>query len=333
MPEITLLSFGELSKMGRDPGVQIRTMNWQQLLQQDWKQEFFQRYDRLPITRLNQLGATIFVVLLAWLASQLTWALMPVQSATHTVTSNTNQARPATNQAQLEQVVAAHLFGDYQAKVKDKPVAQVVTTDAPKTNLNLKLTGLVASPKDPAKGAAVIQSNGVELGYSIDEQIDGSPAVLKQVLEDRVLIDVNGRVETLMLDGVEYQKLSAANAPIDDGGLQEFVPDSAESVGPEPDPRREIMAQPTKLFDYINISPRQRDGKMYGYALTPKRDPAIFNRFGLKPNDVAIEINGIRLDEMQKAYGVMAELRQASQASIKVERDGEIRDIVISLTE
>ncbi len=31
--------------------------------------------------------------------------------------------------------------------------------------------------------------------------------VLKQVLEDRVLLQVAGRFETLMLDGVEYQRL------------------------------------------------------------------------------------------------------------------------------
>ena len=51
---------------------------------------------------------------------------------------------------------------------------------------------------------------------------------------------------------------------------------------------------------------------------------------GLMPNDVAIEINGVRLNDMQQAYGVINELREAQEASIKVERDGEIKDVLFS---
>lgn len=314
-------------------------MNWRQWSQRDWKAEFDQLYQQLPVSLLNKAFALLLVVFLAWQASQLTWLVVPAPVATPSaVTASTAQtANPAVSQ-QIEQIVAAQLFGKYQEKAK-APVVQAVTTDAPKTNLNLKLTGVVSTSKDhPEQGAAVIENNGVELAYAVDEQIEGSPAVLKQVLDDRVIISVNGRMETLMLDGVEYQRLSAANAPIQEGQVQEFVPDASaqvEQVGPEPTPdiRREVMDQPTKLFDYINISPRNRNGQMYGYALTPKREPEIFNRFGLKPNDVAIEINGVRLNDMQAAYGVIAELRDASQATIKVERDGEIRDVVINLSQ
>jgi general secretion pathway protein C len=72
---------------------------------------------------------------------------------------------------------------------------------------------------------------------------------------------------------------------------------------------------------------------MYGYALLPGKDAELFARMGLKPNDVAIEINGVRLNDMQQAYGVINELREASQASIKIERDGEIRDIQVNLSQ
>lgn len=309
-------------------------MNWRQWSEQEWKAELTKLYQRLPIPLINKLAALLLVVLMAWYASRVTWLLVPASNMSAAPLSMDSTSRTAT--VNIEQLINAQLFGKFQEKVK-APVVQPSSADAPKTNLNLRLTGVVSTSKEhPEKAAAVIENNGVALAYSVDEQIEGSPAVLKQVLDDRVIIGVNGRMETLMLDGLEYQRLSEANAPIEEGQLQEFVPDAAaqiEAVGPEPDIRREVMEQPQKLFDYINISPRNRNGQMYGYALTPKREPEVFNRFGLKPNDVAIEINGVRLNDMQAAYGVIAELREAAQATIKVERDGEIRDIVINLSQ
>lgn len=317
-------------------------MNWREWSQQNWKAEFIQLYQKLPIQKLNFSIALLLVVVLAWQASRLTWLLLPTRTDTPQAAPVAASRGTVDQTGQLERLINAHLFGKFEEKAK-APVVQTVAADAPKTNLNLKLTGVVSTSKEhPEQGAAVIENNGVELAYAVDEQIEGAPAVLKQVFDDRVIIAVNGRMETLMLDGIEYQRLSEANAPIQDGQLQEFTPDTApdtsarvEQVGPEPSPdfRREMMQQPTKLFDYINISPRNRNGQMYGYALTPKRQPEFFNRFGLKPNDVAIEINGVRLNDMQAAYGVIAELREATQATIKVERDGEIRDIVINLSQ
>jgi general secretion pathway protein C len=36
---------------------------------------------------------------------------------------------------------------------------------------------------------------------------------------------------------------------------------------------------------------------------------------------------------MQQAYGLINELREAKEASIKVERDGEIKDVLFSLSQ
>ena len=139
-----------------------------------------------------------------------------------------------------------------------------------------------------------------------------------------------------MLDGVEYQKLSEVNGAVNETALAEVAP-APESYSPAAEEvasmRREMLNEPAKFFDYVRITPRHRNGQMYGYALLPGKDAEFFARMGLKPNDVAIEINGVRLNDMQQAYGVINELREASQASIKIERDGEIRDIQVSLSQ
>ncbi|WP_333797096.1 type II secretion system protein GspC [Rheinheimera sp.] len=312
-------------------------MNWPSLSRHELPAELIRLYQRLPVKQLNLLCTLVLVLLLAWLAARLSWMLWPTETAAPLQAVSTAENTNAQS-VTIEPLLAAHLFGQYQAKAEEPVVAPAPNpTDAPKTSLNLKLTGVVATKNKPEQGTAIIESNGVEQVYAVDEQIEGTNASLKQVLEDRVLLQVSGRFETLMLDGLEYQQLSAENAAFNEG-IQEVqaMPEPMEYGPAQQDiaaMRREMLAEPAKLFDYIRITPRHRNGQMYGYALTPGKDPELFARMGLMPNDVAIEINGVRLNDMQQAYGLINELREAKEASIKVERDGEIKDVLFSLSQ
>ena len=309
-------------------------MNWQHLSQSSAFAGIVRFFSSLPVARLNQIFSVVLVITLAWLAARITWFVVPSPAQKPLQVSMSGVKTQSNNSSELERVISAKLFGQYQEKTTE--VVQTVT-DAPQTTLNLKLTGVVATGKTPEQGTAIIENNGVEQVYAIDEQIDGSGAVLKQVIEDRVILQVNGRMETLMLDGLEYQQLTVANSAIEEGQLQEAGEAGPEEMGPAQgdidELRREMTAEPMKLFDYIRVQPRNRGGKMYGYALLPGKDPKMFAQFGLQPNDVAVEINGVRLDDMQQAYSVMQELGEAKQVSIKLERDGEMKDISISLSQ
>lgn len=310
-------------------------MNWQHLSQSSALANLSRLYSRLPASKLNQVFTLVLIIVLAWLAARLTWFVVPAPSQQPLQVASAVSSTGGPDSASLERIINAKLFGQYQ----EKPQAVVVqaVADAPQTTLNLKLTGVVATGKTPEQGTAIIENNGVELVYAIDEQIEGASAVLKQVFADRVILQVNGRMETLMLDGLEYQQLTVENSAVEEGQLQAAGESAPEMVGPEQgdidELRREMAAEPMKLFDYIRVQPRNRNGKMYGYALLPGKDPKMFAQFGLQPNDVAVEINGVRLDDLQQAYAVMQELGEAKQVSIKLERDGEVKDISISLSQ
>jgi len=259
-------------------------MNWQHLSQSSAFAGIIRFFSSLPVARLNQMLSVVLVITLAWLAARVTWFVVPTPAQKPLQVSMSGAATQTNNSSELERVIAAKLFGQYQ----EKPVAVVQTvTDAPQTTLNLKLTGVVATGKTPDQGTAIIENNGVEQVYAIDEQIEGSGAVLKQVIEDRVILQVNGRMETLMLDGLEYQQLTVANSAIEEGQLQAAGEAGPDEMGPAQgdidELRREMTAEPMKLFDYIRVQPRNRGGKMYGYALLPGKDPKMFAQFGLQP--------------------------------------------------
>ncbi len=300
---------------------------------------------RMPLARLQQAVELVLVLCLGWLLAQVTWQLIPAAPTNNAVvvaSVNASTTEPAT--VSLAALVAPKLFGT--ASAQTVKVVEPVVTEAPKTTLNVKLTGVVALVSDPGAGSAIIESRGSEATYAVDDQIDGTNARLKQVLADRVLIQQAGRFETLMLDGIEYTKIAQANA-----GLGRADDPSAEmdaDMAPVPEPmemrplqaseeldarRDELIAEPMKFFDYIRVSPQRSNGQLSGYRLMPGKDPSLFAQLGLQPNDLAVEINGIALNDMQQAMNVINELRDAKEAAIKIERDGEVRDILITLSQ
>lgn len=308
-------------------------------------QQLARQLQKVPLNRVQQGLNLMLVILLAWLLARFSWQLVPAPENNALLpASGPAAAVKQSGGVNLAALTGFSLFG----KASAVPVQQAVpvVTEAPKTQLNVKLTGLVAVGASPNQGSAIIESRGSEATYAIDDTIEGTSAVLKQVLADRVLLQQAGRYETLMLDGFEYTKIAQANAGLGRSDEQTEEPYTDMAPAPEPmemqplqvsedlDARRdELIAQPMKFFDYIRVSPHRDNGQLAGYRLMPGKDPSLFTQLGLQPNDLAVEINGIRLNDMQQAMNVINELRDAKEAAIKVERDGEIRDILVSLSQ
>jgi len=301
---------------------------------------------QVPLNRLQKPLHFGLVLIAAWVLAKITWQSIPAPTVA-TISSSTpvaavNASQPVT--VLVQDLTRYALFGQFNpTPTTQAPVAVVV--EAPKTQLNVKLTGLVSTPGRPEAGSAIIEQRGAEATYAVGDVIEGTRAKLHQVLDDRVLLELNGRFETLMLDGVEFTRIAQANAGLGQGDNAAAVdlveepivlaePIASGVINPDALARRdEILAEPMKFFDYVRVSPVQRDGQLVGYRLMPGKDAAIFTQMGLQQNDLAIEINGIPLNDMQQAMRVINDLRDATEATLKIERDGEIRDILFSLSQ
>lgn len=308
-----------------------------------------QRIQQIPVRLLQNLLNIILVVLCAWLLARVSWSLIPVPGSEPLLPIaglQTATASAGDKDTNLTALLQFSLFG----KQTDAPIAEpepepVVVTEAPKTRLNVKLTGIVAVRQQPERSSAIIENRGTEITYAVGETIEGTSAVLKEVHADRVLLQQAGRYETLMLEGIEDSKIAQANAGLgrsDDSVVTEepvtepAPVEAAENLPAPPVPqeeRRNLSANPAQFFDYIRITPQNRNGQLVGYRLAPGRDPSVFNQAGLQRNDLAIEINGIPLTDMQQARNVINELRDAKEASLRIERNGEIRDILLNLSQ
>ncbi|WP_404342187.1 type II secretion system protein GspC [Pseudoalteromonas mariniglutinosa] len=308
-------------------------------------QQFRQFLSSLPHAKLSVLVVLLVVVYTAFLSSKLVWLVWPV-APHHILPINViNGMHEQTKNVSSQKIVEQNLFGKVVVgsnKVVDQQVQ--VINNAPETRLSINLTGIVAVSKDDQAGLAIIESQGRQETYLVDDVVKGTRAKIAQVLPDRVILDVNGRFETLMLDGLDFTK--TVSMPV----LAEVQPQQLKQ-GPQPfeteheidataneevkeallETREEVLNDPGKLFDYIRVSQAMENGELVGYRLSPGKDPELFKQMGLENNDLAVAINGYQLNDLTQAMSAINELRNSTDASITIERNGEQIDVQFSL--
>jgi len=313
---------------------------------------------KLPQRTIAQAICFCLLIYIAFILAKITWLVMPTagQSIGNKNASNlTTAQRQAQNQLQggqvdLSQLQSLHLFGEYNQQAKTETIEEIAS--APETRLQLTLSGLVASD-DMAIAAAVIEHKKKQATYGIDDIIEGTRATLEKVLIDRVIIKQSGRLETLMLDGADYnqpaqsvshKKASNANAANTAIQAEQSGPKVAAAKDVVIDQRKnddlkqaaqvlrnDLNNNPGKITDYLRITPARKNGQISGYRLSPGKSPEFFALSGLKSGDVATQMNGHDLLVPLEAAQAMSALKTAQNISLLVERNNELIEIMFSI--
>ncbi len=281
--------------------------------------------EKLPSIVLLLMGA-----LITYQLAQLSWSLFtPASKPAPWVAPKPKMS--AQNQLNTTQLQQQNLFG--KKAVAKQSTKMVGAPDAiPKTRLNLTLVGVVAAT-DPKRSSAIIASRGSQDSYFVGSSIANTGAKISRIFQDRILLDVNGIEQTLMLDGVEnidrQRDAHESRAPRRQAG--------ADRSGPRQAPnkvtldRAELSKDPSKLADHIRISPVRVDNQLKGYRVTPAGDRALFNKAGLKPGDLVLELNGVDVTDTQAAFTLLNEFANMTEVNLTVERAGQLHEIFFSI--
>src|SRR5690554_3924378 len=144
-------------------------------------------------SHVNALITAVCAVAAVWLGAHLTWQIFtptapvasgPIQVAT-TTERGTSSARS---------LVALDLFGNASP-------TQVTSSAAPKTSLNIRLLGVTAS-NIPERSAVIIERSGKQEVYVVGDKLEGTQVEITEIYADRVLLNNNGRRETLELEDI-----------------------------------------------------------------------------------------------------------------------------------
>lgn len=260
---------------------------------------------RLPFWLSMVLG-----VLIAWTLAQLTWSLLPRPKSAVPIYKAPTTAAPAVN---LDAAAALHLFGVANGNA---------ATNAPETTLNLTLHGVVAANPDVRQSLAIIASNGVGKMYAIGAQLPGG-ARLQSVYPDHVLLNLNGRMQSLSLPkfsgstgGAEAGLSPPAVPPVVYGrnlpGTQNLM-----------QLRNELVSHPESLLDMMRAMPVMQNGKLEGYRVFPVGNSNAFSQLGLQPGDIVTSVNGMPLDNPAQSMQVLNNIRTSSQVSVTFTRNGQ----------
>ncbi|RJG51622.1 type II secretion system protein GspC [Motilimonas pumila] len=294
--------------------------------------EALKRLNSLPQQKLSSIAFMTLLLLLCYQMANLTWLLMPTpeQKAApwRPEPVRTTQSSQRFDVAALRSINMFGVFNQQKAAPK-----KATNTPAPKTRLNLKLTGLLASTV-PANAIAIIEERGSQNTYFIGSKIARTGAVLKEIYKDRVIIEYNGKRETLMLDGESYNKKPARQpSQANKRNLSRPMPASQRKKIDVGVSREELLSDPGKITDYIAISPVRKQGVLMGYRVNPGKKSKLFKAAGLQPNDLAVALNGIDLTDLQQSMALMQQLPQMTDITLSVERAGQLHELYFSLPE
>ena len=287
------------------------------------------------VFRLLQSGNTkwlirgINLLLVVWIASllaSLTWSLVTPEgnSQLENIAAGPAPVVADPNAQLIRQLPGWHLMG--VASRKQAPVVTNTPVDAPDTRLKLVLHGVFASEESGKARAIIADPRGKEEHYAVGDSLPGN-AELSEVYPDRVILQRNGRYETLRLIPDSRSKARpSARSPV-----KTLAKKHEQRIR---DIRQKIKQSPNTLIDAVRPMPHMgAGGAMVGYKLMPGRDPAFFRELGLQPGDVVVQINDVRLDSKQNGMRALKSIQSGDQASMTLLRGGQEQVVNLRMPE
>ena len=308
--------------------------------------------------RLPMLQRGLIAVLVLWAVNSTAntlWALIPSSpvEVSKSVVINPPPS-PASASGGVEtidvsSILGMSVFGAVEpSEVQDlAPVATIVNpregieNGARETSLALTLTGIVASTAD-GLGSAMIEARKKQELYSVGDDLPANGKVtLAKILPKQVVIDNNGTYELITLfddNGIVGIVQSAASASTPDSSERTPSPVAATSATQAErqqlaaNYREQLYSDPQSLAGLVSISAVQSDGGLKGYRVAPGRDAAQFTALGFQAGDIVTAVNGYALSDPTNTVRLYQLMRDATDATFEVERDGSPVSVSVSLS-
>lgn len=217
--------------------------------------------------------------------------------------------RPRVSHFNAQHVVAAHLFGASAESAADAANAQ-------ETRLAFALSGIIAT-KDPNEGYAILGEQGKpEHLYRVGAAVESTRGRLLRVFVDRVVLDFDGRLETLrlprsLLPGMTDKRVvMKAMVAAADAAPATAAPGTV-------DPRQRSPAE--SVLGSMYAEPNNVDGRMVGMVMHPAR--RLQRQYGFRDGDMLTAVNGVEISDPDVLQNVLTG-NSGKSLSLTFTRDG-----------
>ncbi len=265
--------------------------------------------ESIGVKTLQKLLGAALLVYLAWLAANAIWFFVVDESQSVMVLSDTRGASIAKNGEPVREIADFHLFG--KVGQRKQQVAPKVT-EAPKTNLRLVLKGVFTAEQGGESGAIVEEIGKNADYYRIGDTLPGN-AILDEVYSDRILINRNGRLETLSFEDISSHARSRIAKTVRPKSNSETAIVSPEAFVEEATKR--LGEDPVSALRSVGLVPGE-DGYVY------QGNNPMLAGLNLEKGDVIRSVNGHNLGDIQKDRTLMKTLYEQGSLEVEVVRDG-----------
>lgn len=223
-------------------------------------------------------------------------------------TTQTNKA------VDISHLVTARLFGTI-------PAAMETAVVNPETKLNLKLRGIYYAVDSMQSFAVIAETEGKHHLYRQGATLSGG-TVLQEIRPKEIILNRNGRYETLKLTGSPAN--TATTTPASTTISSKISSDENQTPAQLlANYQQQLRENPQKLLSLVRIEAVEQNGKFGGFRLSPGRDATLLNRFNLKSGDILVAVNGTDLDSPLKGLSLIEQLGQTNQLNLTVLRNGQ----------
>jgi general secretion pathway protein C len=248
-----------------------------------------------------------------------------------TVSKPAEKARPRAPLSRYRAIADRNLF---RIEAGGQPLAEpAIDIEALKeTQLKLKLWGTV-SGQGPEAYAVIEDSQSRRQNlYRVGDAVQS--AVLKMILREKVVLEVEDRDEILQMEEVPGAR-GPAPRPMP-GGMGEEGPDlradiPSPTAPPAPRPQtirlrpamlQAMLGQVEDPLKDLTLQPHQTDGVPDGLALTGIQPRSVLRRLGLRDGDVITAIDGEPVQSAEQLGVIFERLSSGTGLSLELNRRG-----------
>jgi general secretion pathway protein C len=257
------------------------------------------------------LNGGILLLLAASLA-QWTWLVVKPPLAPLVLAPPTSS--PSQNAFSLQPLLAAHLFGQVSQELRGGRLENL-----PISSLNLVLTGVIASASG---GYALISVNGqAQEPFGVGQTVTDN-AILQAVYPDRVVIQRNGVLESLMLEGAEKSPTEQWVAP----SVASRPPAASANIVRETGvnhymvEREQITAQ-MRTPDFLRQA-TMIPSKGGGFQVQQIQAGSLYEKLGLRAGDVIKAVNGQPINSAEDAIRLYQQMPDIGAVQMEITRGG-----------
>ncbi len=260
------------------------------------------------------LSKLAFTVLIASQLAIFTWMIL---SPITVILAEPTRAKGNVQVNRNSSIADFHVFGNPAVAVIDVPKE----VDAPTTRLRLELLGVMAASTAENSSAIIAPKNGKGKNYRIGDVVQGRTK-LAAVQQDQVILDSNGKLETLKFELAPKQGIARSSQPT-------AAQRRAQSGGSLKDRFRKIRTASDAvalLRDEVSNSPtgtlRQLglEASSNGAGYKVSSSGSMLTQLGLQPGDVILSVNGQMLGNLNDDQMLIEQVANSGQARLEIQR-------------